>query len=358
MKERDLQDHERIRGRTEADESSLSLLFDRYGQTVYNLVYHIIPSVQEAEMLTQDVFLTFRQKSSVIDLQTVDIGDCILTMAREVAVKRSHARIQSAVTAQQLNGDSQNFVEKETERIKELSSVDPAALPNVLLSPEVKENILFTLHMAQIAEAGEQAFRESDESKQQTPKQQNTDGFWLQKKTSWRLIGKVFIALVITLGTAFFINADWCRQLLSQQGSRGVLFATEKDEQQNIANFFQARRLCIIVLAGLTTDSMVSGKMFWDPDQKTALFQFSNLPPTAPGKHYQLWIMRDSIATSVGGFETTKNNKSIFKIVPIDLLVPRKISAIELTVEPLHGVSKPAGEIMLLVDSPHLIIFG
>jgi RNA polymerase sigma-70 factor, ECF subfamily len=43
---------------------ALSVLYDRYGGLVYSIAYQILQNTQEAEDLTQDIFLTFWQNNS------------------------------------------------------------------------------------------------------------------------------------------------------------------------------------------------------------------------------------------------------------------------------------------------------
>ncbi len=360
MGEMVLHEREIMQGVSNRDEALLARLYDLYGQTVYNLVYYITHSIEEAETLTQDVFLTIWQKASSIDLQRGTVEDWILNKAKEVAVVRSQSNLQTMVIKQKLNGNAQTFVEKETNRIKELSSVNPVLLKNVLLSPEVKENIFFTIHVARIAEAETQTFRKNGN---QTSINQKNGVPWFHKKICWPVIEKALAAIAVIVFIALLIDVilikiDRQGEIISQQYNRNVQLEREIDEKQNVVDFFQARRLSMIFLAGLSTDSMVSGKIFWDPDRKIALLQFLNLRATLPNENYQLWVTRNSSVTNVCEFEITQPGKSFCKILPLDLLAPAKVSVIELRVEPKDEISKPDGEAVLSAILPHVIIFG
>ncbi|HMD13583.1 MAG TPA: sigma factor [Bacteroidota bacterium] len=355
-----LNEREVMQGVSDGDDASLAQLYDLYGQTVYNLVYYITHSIEEAETLTQDVFLTVWQKASSIDLQNGTMEDWIFNKAKEVAIIRSKSNLQTMVINQKLNGNVQTFIEKETKRITELSSVNPVSLKNVLLSPEVKENIFFTIHVARIAEGETQTLRKNGS---QTSTNQNNGVLWFHKKIGWYVIGKILAAIAFIIFIALFIDVlfmkiDHQGEVISQQYNRNVRLEHEIDEKQNVVDFFQARRLSMIFLAGLSADSMVSGKIFWDPDRKIALLQFLNLRATSPNEHYQLWVIRNSFVTNVCEFEITQPGKSFCKILPLDLLAPPKVSVIELRVEPRDGISKPNGEAVLSAVLPHVIIFG
>lgn len=360
MGEMGLNEREAMQGVSDGDDASLARLYDLYGQTVYNLIYYITNSIEEAETLTQDVFLTFWQKATSIDLQNGTLEDWILNKAKEVAIIRSQSNLQTMVIKQKLNGNAQTFVEKETNRIKELSSVNPVSLKNVLLNPEVKENIFFTIHVARIAEAETQTFRNNGT---QTSTNQNDGMSWFHKKVCWPVIGKVLAAIAVIILIALlidvvFIKIDRQGEIISQQYNRNVQLEREIDEKQDVVDFFQARRLSMIFLAGLSNDSTVSGKIFWDPDRKIALLQFLNLRATFPNEHYQLRLIRNSLVTNVYEFELTQPGNSFCKILPLDLLAPTKVSVIELRVEPKDGIEKSNGEAVLSAVLPHIIIFG
>src|SRR5271169_1537555 len=109
-----LNEREVMQGVSDGDDASLAQLYDLYGQTVYNLVYYITHSIEEAETLTQDVFLTVWQKASSIDLQNGTMEDWIFNKAKEVAIIRSKSNLQTMVINQKLNGNVQTFIEKET----------------------------------------------------------------------------------------------------------------------------------------------------------------------------------------------------------------------------------------------------
>lgn len=357
--------HERdlIRRIGEGDDASLAQLYDRFGQVVYNFLYYSIRSVEEAEALTQDVFLTVWQKASSIDLQNGTIEDWIFRKAKELAVIRFQSKIHSPTATQQFPGNAQTFVEKETQRIHEISSVNPLSLKNVLLNPEVKENIFFTIQVAQIAGAEKRTPAKKEEGENPISTYPAMWALWLRRKFSWYLIGKVCGAVVVLIFVGIFIHAllstiNRREEVIARQQNRNVQLEREIGEQQPVVDFFHARRLSMLVLAGLSEDSLVSGKIFWDPDKKTALLQFLNLRATSPNEHYRLWVTRNSVVENVCTFEISQPGTSFCKIIPLDLLLPPKVSVIELTVESKDGISTPAGEAVLSAVFPHVIIFG
>lgn len=71
--------------------SALSLLYDRYGKLVYGLALHILKNSQEAEDLTQEVFLALWHR----DIYNPDRGSLssfLITMTRSRAIDKLRAR--------------------------------------------------------------------------------------------------------------------------------------------------------------------------------------------------------------------------------------------------------------------------
>jgi RNA polymerase sigma-70 factor (ECF subfamily) len=76
------------------DPSALGLLYDRYGKLVYGLALAILGSRQEAEDLTQEVFLTVYEHTAY-DPGRGSVGAFLTTMTRSRAIDRLRRRGRS-----------------------------------------------------------------------------------------------------------------------------------------------------------------------------------------------------------------------------------------------------------------------
>jgi RNA polymerase sigma-70 factor, ECF subfamily len=74
-------------GRTKA----LEILYDRYGKLVYGLAYKILNNPQEAEDLTQEIFLNFWRKSAY-NPDRGSLSSYLIIMTRSRAIDKIRAR--------------------------------------------------------------------------------------------------------------------------------------------------------------------------------------------------------------------------------------------------------------------------
>jgi anti-sigma-K factor RskA len=91
-----------------------------------------------------------------------------------------------------------------------------------------------------------------------------------------------------------------------------------------------------------------SAVVVWDKDQKNGVLQLDQLPPPAPGKDYQLWVIDPKIAQPVSaGILAVPNNglirTSFHPVSPIE-----SAAAFAISVEKAGGASKPEGQIILV----------
>ena len=76
---------------TQGDISALGLLYDRYGLLVYRLIYRMLNNAQEAEDLTQEIFLNLQVKSK-FNPQRGSFYTYLMTITRSRAIDRLRAK--------------------------------------------------------------------------------------------------------------------------------------------------------------------------------------------------------------------------------------------------------------------------
>jgi RNA polymerase sigma-70 factor, ECF subfamily len=72
-------------------QAALGLLYDRYAKPVYGLALHILKHPQEAEDLTQEIFLTFWRGSSY-NPERGSIGQFLMLLTRSRAIDKLRSR--------------------------------------------------------------------------------------------------------------------------------------------------------------------------------------------------------------------------------------------------------------------------
>lgn len=92
--------------------------------------------------------------------------------------------------------------------------------------------------------------------------------------------------------------------------------------------------------AGATNARQPYGRMFWDQPTNRWTFVAYNLPATAPGHTYQLWLVtRDQKKVSAGTFTPTATGSAIVRATYA--LAPDSLAAIAVTNEPAGGSAQP-----------------
>jgi RNA polymerase sigma-70 factor (ECF subfamily) len=71
--------------------ASLGILYDRYGRLVYGLAYRILNNAQEAEDLTQEIFLNFWHKGGY-NPDRGSLSSYLIMMARSRSIDKIRAR--------------------------------------------------------------------------------------------------------------------------------------------------------------------------------------------------------------------------------------------------------------------------
>jgi anti-sigma factor RsiW len=92
--------------------------------------------------------------------------------------------------------------------------------------------------------------------------------------------------------------------------------------------------------AGATNARQPYARMFWDQPANRWTFVAYNLPPTAPGHTYQLWLVtRDQKKVSAGTFTPSDSGSAIVRATYA--LAADSLAAIAVTNEPAGGSAQP-----------------
>ena len=79
-------------GSLAVDRSALALLYDRYSSRVYGLALKALGNQDEAQDLTQEIFLTLRQQAKSYDAGRGSLAGFLVTLTRSRAIDRLRAR--------------------------------------------------------------------------------------------------------------------------------------------------------------------------------------------------------------------------------------------------------------------------
>ena len=100
---------------------------------------------------------------------------------------------------------------------------------------------------------------------------------------------------------------------------------------------------------GLEVNPDGYGKIIWDPGQRVAILQISNLPAAPSDKDYQLWVIRNQVPVSAGVFSIRQPvEETFFRIEDLVETDKQAINAFAITLEPLGGAPQPTGPMYML----------
>ena len=74
------------------DETSLEVLYERYGVPIYSAVLRIVGNVSDAEEVTHEVFLKIWNKAGSFDRAKGTVRSWLMTMARRQAIDRTRSK--------------------------------------------------------------------------------------------------------------------------------------------------------------------------------------------------------------------------------------------------------------------------
>jgi anti-sigma-K factor RskA len=91
-----------------------------------------------------------------------------------------------------------------------------------------------------------------------------------------------------------------------------------------------------------------SAVVVWDKNQKNGIIQLDRLPPPAPGKDYQLWVIDPKIAQPVSAGLLAVPNDGLIRTSFHPATPIESASAFAISVEKAGGAPKPEGQIILV----------
>ena len=151
-------------------------------------------------------------------------------------------------------------------------------------------------------------------------------------------------ALIIALGAIAYdlrLRSDIQRLSVARAELRDSTSVLERRLADQKAILDGLTGPCVRVMdAGASNARQPYGRMFWDQPTNRWTFVAYNLPPTAPGHTYQLWLVtRDQKKVSAGTFTPSNSGSAIVRATYA--LAPNSLAAIAVTNEPAGGSAQP-----------------
>ena len=232
----------------------------------------------------------------------------------------------------------------------------PMGLPQLSLSPDLKERVLFNARLAQVTKAYVEAAPEAAPADAPRRVEEHAAERTVRsRRLPWLSFGLAFAVIVMLVGFTIYVNSlfrtinNQNQYIYAQQTQITKLFG-ELELRDAILKVLQSRRIEIVSMDGLGVNPVGYGTVLWDPDKKVAILHVSNLPAVPKDKEYQLWVIKNQKPASAGIFAVTndREKENFFKVQPLDVTDRKEIDAFAVTLEAKGGVPQPTGEMYLL----------
>jgi len=236
------------------------------------------------------------------------------------------------------------------------ASLLPLVLPQLSVSPDLKERVLFNAGFAQVMSAFGNAAPETTPDETVSPAGEPVPERRVRRRSIPLLTyGAAFAVIALLIGFSIYVKSLFrtidrqVEYIATQQGQITKLI-DEVERREAIQKVLESRRIQIVRMDGLGVNPAGHGSIIWDPDRKTAVLHVSNLPAVPENKDYQLWIMRGQMPISAGIFTVVNGREggSSFLVGPLEVVERKDIDAFAVTLEPKGGVPQPTGETYLL----------
>ena len=186
---------------------------------------------------------------------------------------------------------------QEIQQFVELTARIPEALPNIIVSSDLKSRLLDEINR-------ESSRREVVEFKPRVTLPRQEKSAWKTVWVPWACAAAAGIALVLSFFNTSRLNDEISgkqskleqqQEKLEQQEGKLEQQKEKLDQLQNQLRsesaFLNTPELRVTMLAGTEKSPRSTGKILWNARERKALFYAANLPAIPPGKTYQLWII-------------------------------------------------------------------
>jgi anti-sigma-K factor RskA len=131
----------------------------------------------------------------------------------------------------------------------------------------------------------------------------------------------------------------------SVQRELAVARASDDEARRRLA-VLTAGDVRVFTLAGQKTAPGASGRAFWSASHGQLVFMAASLPPLAPGRQYQLWVIPpNGSPVSAGMLERQSDGRVASTLA--DSSSVSQVGTVAVSEEPAGGVPSPTGPIVL-----------
>lgn len=132
-----------IHGIQQGNEEALLQLHDEFATPVYSVAYHVLGNSQDAEEVTQDVFLKLWDKSKSFDPDRGKFTSWLLTIARRTAIDRLRKRQRREPPKNSLSLDAEPYLSEMIGGKEDMTDVEHSLLSVMSELPTDQRNAIY-----------------------------------------------------------------------------------------------------------------------------------------------------------------------------------------------------------------------
>ncbi len=226
------------------------------------------------------------------------------------------------------------------------------AIPNVTVSSELKERILFSAKLTDVVKSTMEVQSNVEDSKHEEEKKATG----LKTKPLLLITSGIIVGILIVAGGLYVYHLHKTIQKMIEAEiiEKNKIFELQNDDQRSssILEVLKSPNIEIVHLKNLINDKSSNGKLFWDPVSRIAVLNISHLPILNKNNNYQLWLRKGDQYVSIGILSNISANTNDYFI---RIQLPRDVARIdiksfEVTIEPMGGSVEPTGKVLLHGD--------
>jgi len=175
--------------------------------------------------------------------------------------------------------------------------------------------------------------------------------FWLGFSKPKIAISFLIISIIFLVGLIYYSST--LVKLVNNQHNQLTMLSEEIRKDDRVFTVLHSKDIKVIKLEGLDINPAGYGKIYWSPQINSGVIEVSNLPPSAEGSNYQLWLLQNNKPVSACVFQVSKPDTiSYFNIQNFNWDSISSVESFEVTMEPNGGSPQPSGPIYLLGNVP------
>lgn len=140
-------------------------------------------------------------------------------------------------------------------------------------------------------------------------------------------------------------NLSTTRRELKRLEGRVAALQAELAQREEVLRLLADPEVRLVQLAGLPPSPGASGRLFWNPANRTGLLLATGLPQATPDRAYELWAIAGTEPVPAGVFTVDQAGRALLRLPPLP--EAKAFDAFAVTLEPAGGVLKPSGPMHL-----------